>query len=222
MKLMVGRVLALAGILAIAGLLAGLLLGWSIARRGISARNEPSRLEEFLALRMRALATPARVRAMKNPLNVDAALLTGARHHFADHCASCHANDGGGATELGKNLYPKAPDLRGARSQQLTDGELYGIIQNGIRLSGMPAWGDAHENDEESWALVAFIRHLPQVSADELREMESLNPKGPGDRAEEQDEESFLDGSDGAAPDGGPPVGAGGAMKGMKGMRHAP
>lgn len=110
-------------------------------RRGMSARTEPMAIEEFLALRMRSMATPARIRAMHNPLRANDAVITGARHHFADHCASCHANDGSGSTDMGKNLYPKAPDLRASRTQDLTDGEIYAIIQNGIRLSGMPAWG---------------------------------------------------------------------------------
>ena len=179
MKRIAGRLLAAAGVLFLLGLLAGAFLGLSVVRRGMSARMAPSALEEFLALRMRSAATPARIRALKNPLKLDADVLAGGRHHFADHCASCHANDGSGATGLGQNLYPKAPDLRAARSQELSDGELYSIIQNGIRLSGMPAWGEAHENDDETWALVAFIRHLPQATVGELKEMEALNPKAP-------------------------------------------
>lgn len=200
----VGRILAVVGALALIAIAAGAAAGLAVVRRGLSARAQPTRVEEFLALRMRSLATPAAVRDLPNPLPASETVLAGARHHFADHCASCHANDGSGATEMGKNLYPKAPDLRAPRTQGLTDGELYAIIQNGIRLSGMPAWGAEHGRDDESWALVWFIRHLPKVNRDELREMEKLNPKGPGERAEQQEEENFLEGT-GDAPAPGMP-----------------
>jgi len=82
--------------------------------------------------------------------------------------------------------------MRLAETQNMTDGGLYYRIQNGIRLSGMPAWGHAGENDEDSWKLVHFIRHLSQLSPEEEREMERLNPKGPEERQEQQEEEQFL------------------------------
>jgi len=213
MRRILTSVLAVVGGLAIAALLVGAFAGMSMVRRGFSARTAPSRLEEFAALRARSLATPAAVRDRKNPLAVNDEVMAGARHHFADHCAQCHANDGSGQTEMGQNMYPKAPDMRAARTQDLTDGELYSIIENGIRLSGMPAWGEEHGSGEETWALVAFIRHLPKVSPDELREMEKINPKGPGERSEEEEEKQFLEGAGpGKAPEP--------AMKGMKGMKH--
>jgi hypothetical protein len=90
-----------------------------------------------------------------------------------------------------RNLYPKAPDMRQSQTQKLTDGQIYYIIHNGIRLTGMPAWG-TDEKDEDSWKLVAFIRHLPEVTPEERREMEQLNPKTDSVRAEERDEERFL------------------------------
>ena len=89
--------------------------------------------------------------------------LARARAHFADHCAICHANNGSGNTDIGRNLYPKAPDMRLPQTQNLTDGELYYTIHNGIRLTGMPAWGSA-EKDEDSWELVLFIHNLPQLT----------------------------------------------------------
>lgn len=59
--------------------------------------------------------------------------------HYADHCATCHANDGSGDTLYGRGLNPPPPDLRANATQSKTDGELYAIIQNGVRMSGMPA-----------------------------------------------------------------------------------
>lgn len=75
------------------------------------------------------------------------------------------------------------------------DGELFYTIENGIRLSGMPAWGGGTEHGEEdSWKLVHFIRHLPSLSASEVKEMEKLNPKSPDELEEEKQEQQFLNG----------------------------
>src|SRR5439155_27109894 len=68
--------------------------GWSIVRRGFSARDEPSRIEKLFARRVRALAVPARSRDAKNPVSPTVDALADARAHFADHCAVFHANDG--------------------------------------------------------------------------------------------------------------------------------
>ncbi len=78
-------------------------------------------------------------------------------------------------------------------TQNLTDGEIYYVIHNGIRLTGTAAWG-TEEKDDDSWKLVVFIRHLPQVSPPEEREREALIPKGPAEKEEEQEEEQFLNG----------------------------
>jgi mono/diheme cytochrome c family protein len=119
------------------------------------------------------------------------------RNHWADHCATCHANNGSGETEIGRNLYPKAPDMRQRETQSLSDGELYYIIRNGVRMTGMPAWGEpeAGDSDHETWILVLFIRHLPQVTAEEEKAMEKFNLKSAAEREEEEQEEDFLNGT---------------------------
>src|SRR5713101_3741310 len=159
--------------------------------RGFSARDQPSALERYVARTARRLAVPSGAKSEKNPFTASPELMAEARAHFADHCAICHGNNGSGNTEIGQNLYPKSPDMRLPPTQNLTDGELYHTIHNGIRLTGMPAWGAA-EKDEDSWKLVLFIRRLPQLTQAEEREMEALNPKGPGEKQEEQEEEQFL------------------------------
>lgn len=158
------------GIVAVAGTV---YLGLAVARHGFSAKEKPSRLEEFLARHARTIATPAGARELRNPYPVTPESLAAARAHWVDHCATCHALDGSGNSPLGRNLYPPAPDMRDSLTQDLTDGELYYIITNGIRFTGMPAWGGAH-SPEETWHLVAFIRRLPQLSLEELKELEKL------------------------------------------------
>ena len=134
---------------------------------------------------------PADAKRLQNPIPSTPQVVAKGRAHWADHCAICHANDGSGDTEMGRHLYPRAPDMRSDTTQQKTDGELYYVIENGIRLSGMPGWHvDGHEDD--SWKLVHFVRHLPSLTPVERMDMEGLNPKGPEDRNEDEQEEEFL------------------------------
>jgi len=176
-----------------------LLTAWALIRqsRGFSTRDQPTAMEAWVAGKARAMAMPAEAKSRTNPIPNTPEVLTEASAHWADHCFACHANDGSGETAVGKNLYPPAPDMRLAATQQLTDGELFYIIQNGIRLTGMPGWGTGSAHDEEdSWKLVHFIRHLPQLTLEEKKAMEKLNPKSPDDLREEQEEEKFLRGED--------------------------
>ena len=167
-----------------------------LVQHGVSARDEPTAIEAWIARRARRLATPRNQREAQNPVPVTPEVLDRARAHFADHCASCHGNDGRGRTSIGQNLYPKAPDMRHAETQSLSDGELFAIIKNGVRLTGMPAWGsDTGEDGKETWELVHFIRHLPRVSEAELQEMKDLNPKSRKEYEEEEEARRFLAGS---------------------------
>src|SRR6266852_337629 len=167
----------------------------SLLHNGLSSRAKPTFLEAMLARNARHMAIPAGARKQQNPIPASPDNLRDARRHFADHCTVCHGNEGTGDTPIGKGLYPKPPDLRAEDTQKLSDGELFWIIENGVRFTGMPAFGGSHGSEEDSWKLVRFIRHLPQLSTVERLEMERYNPKGPEDRAEENEEEDFLRGA---------------------------
>jgi mono/diheme cytochrome c family protein len=189
--------------LLVLGLLTTLgLLGWfgyQSYTTGFSAKAEPNELEVLIARQLRHLAIPYENRRLRNPLPVTQDLLKEARAHFADHCASCHANNGSGQTVIGKNVYPKAPDLRRQDTQSMSDGELFFIIQNGIRFTAMPGWGTGDPaKDSGSWQLVHFIRHLPSLTEEELQEMTTLNPKTKKELQEEALINQFLDGDDAA------------------------
>ena len=181
--------------LALAGVVAGIAA--SFLHDGLSARAAPTKLERTMARQARRLAIPANARLTQNPLLDSPDDLRDARLHFADHCAICHDNDGGGKTMIGAGLYPKPPDLRLPETQNLADGELFWIIENGVRFTGMPSFsnGGEHGGTLDSWRLVHFIRHLPHLTAAERIEMERYNPKGPEDRAEEQQENEILNGA---------------------------
>jgi mono/diheme cytochrome c family protein len=199
-----GTAFLLAFVLVLAILAAGAA---SFLHDGLSARAQPSALETALAAVMRKLAMPSTAHNAKNPVTNSPEVLREGRLHFADHCAICHGNDGSGETAMGRGMYPKPPDLRAEQTQNRSDGDIFWIIENGVRLTGMPAFGGkgqngaglasptGHDNSEDSWKLVHFIRHLPSLTAEERIEMEKYNPKGPEDLQEEQRERDFLSGA---------------------------
>src|SRR5438477_7537772 len=178
-------------LIVVLGLLAPVAV--SILHDGLSSRAQPSALEAGIAHAARRMAMPSNAHTAKNPIADSLEVQREARLHFADHCAICHGNDGSGDTMLAHGLYPKPPDLRASETQNLSDGDIFWIIQNGVRLTGMPAFGGAgsehshsehsHSNSQSesdsdsSWKLVRFIRHLPALTAEEKLEMEKYNPK---------------------------------------------
>jgi mono/diheme cytochrome c family protein len=175
-------------------------MGYQLFTTGFSAKPEPHPLEIVVARQIRHLAIPLEQRNAQNPIPLNPDVMKESLAHFADHCATCHANDGSGQTPIGKNVYPKVPDLRLADTQSMSDGEIFWVIHNGIRFTAMPAWGEGDPaEDKASWKLVHFIRHLPKLTPEELERMKALNPKTKHDLEEEAAFGQFLQGDDGAA-----------------------
>lgn len=192
-------------VLALLALVGGLAIGGAIvfAVGGVSARPDPPSFEERIARTVRHWLIPRSARARVNPVPADDAALESGLRHWADHCAQCHGNDGRGDTALGRGLYPRSPDMTMPASQNLSDGELFWIIENGIKLTGMPAWGresPSEEEEEESWALVHFVRRLPELTREELREMERLNPVSRAELERQLEIERFLAGETTGSP----------------------
>lgn len=195
------RPFKIAAIVAAVLALLAVVLGVSMLRYGFSTHDEPSRIEHLMARTARSLSVPADLRDAKNPVPLSPAVLAEARAHFADHCASCHGNDGKGQTTLGQHFYPRSPDMTLRETQDLSDGELFATIENGIRLTAMPGWGDGSaQSGYGSWSLVHFVRHLPKLTPEEIAEMEGLNPRTPEEWAQMQAEREFLAGSEAPAP----------------------
>jgi cytochrome c len=169
----------------------GVGLFW-LTSTGMSARAIPGGMETQIGRTLRDLSIPKAVRRMQNPMTATPENLMEARRHFADHCASCHGNDGRGATEMGRNIYPPAPDMSLPATQNLTDGELYYIIENGVRFTGMPAWGAGGTDDHDTWHLVLFIRNLEHMTRQDLIDMQNYNPQSPAEMQENEKENQFL------------------------------
>jgi predicted CXXCH cytochrome family protein len=126
-----------------------------------SARNPQSPTETAIATWLLHQSVPEQAKRMTDPRATDPADVAAGRELFRENCEVCHAYDGSGNTPTGKGEYPRAPALR-LTVASITDGEIFYHIRNGIRNTGMPAWGFP---DQQIWQLVAFIRSLPVVAA---------------------------------------------------------
>ncbi len=182
-------------LLAVVGLVAVIGLGW-FAAKGLDARDVPGPTETRLSRAARHWLVPSSARNRPNPEAASTEALQDGLAHWADHCASCHGNDGSGKTAMGQGLYPKAPDMRLPDTQQLSDGELFYLIEHGVKITGMPAWTTGTPDGERSsWHLVHFIRKLPSLTEDELTSMEDLNPRGRAEWQALEEERRFLSGT---------------------------
>lgn len=184
----------LAGAFVVAG---ALVLGLALVTRGagFSVHRQAWPGEARAAGFVRAWLLPAAHRSAVNPLPRTAETLRAGLEHWADHCATCHGNDGSGQTPVGRNLFPRAPDMRGPATQSQSDGALFYAIEHGVPFTGMPGWSTGTASGERaSWELVWFIRHLPDLTPAELTDMERLNPKSAADRERERQIEDFLKG----------------------------
>lgn len=152
-------------VIAIAGAICfGLLI-----QRGFRATTKPTQFETVVARYARDLAIPRRERNSKNPFEPTSEALQQGREAFLTQCAACHGIDGSGNTQMGLGLYPRVPNLRASATQNLTDGEIHYIIENGVQLTGMPAWGNPHlKAPADSWKLVLYIRSMRPLSHAEL------------------------------------------------------
>ncbi len=173
--------------LAVIGLVLGGFL-WYARGYGFSAREQPTWMERTMARNARKIATPTDAKNLKNPRQQQTVeMIAEADEHFVEHCGICHGIDGRGDTLIGKNLYPQVPDMSLADTQQLSDGELYYIISNGIRLTGMPAWR-FEDKPEAIWDLVSLIRRLPKLSPEELQSLQKAAREAGGELSEQAGE----------------------------------
>lgn len=135
-----------------------------VTHGGMIARKTPPSLEKYIAHYLVNISIPNDAKAQQNPLSAaaDGADAAAGQVLYKKNCEVCHAYDGGGRTALGSGLYPPPADLRRPAIAQRTDGELFYLIRNGIRNTGMPGW---QLSDLETWQLVAALRNLPQVAS---------------------------------------------------------
>lgn len=151
MRILINAWAALSLVVFVAIAITGAVL-WS---EGFSSRPRPSDLEAAVAMKAYDSATPAKYESMKNPLEAKGVDLIEADGHYEEHCAMCHADNGGGQTQFHGIMYPRPANLLSDDTQEMSDGEIYWVIKNGVRWAGMPAFGKPGDDDEHVWKIVA-------------------------------------------------------------------
>jgi mono/diheme cytochrome c family protein len=151
--------LALAAVAAVVGL----------TQINLDAVEEPGQVETFLATQVKHLLIQrsSREGIPPAPTNAQASVEEG-RKLYATDCSMCHGSDGRTPTDFGRWMYPRASDLTSSLVQNYSDRELFWIVKNGIRLSGMPAFGSV-ESDEHIWDLVRHVRTLRGTAPEESK-----------------------------------------------------
>ena len=133
----------------------------------VTATNPHWEITHKLLLAVREQSIKHQAREVKVPELDDPAKIHAGFQNFHSMCVACHNAPGAAPTEISKGLYPGAPNLAQSVKSR-TAGELYMIIKQGIKMSGMPAWEPSHSGDE-IWSMVAFLRTLPDMSDDEYQ-----------------------------------------------------
>ncbi len=153
------------------GIIITLLVPWILLATGtfnVAATAEPGPIEKTLAPWAVEQSLKKRAPQAQNPLEPTQTVLSDGLDHFREMCVLCHGAPGVEPADIGKGLNPAAPELSRPDTQEMTDGQLFWVIKNGIRMSGMAAFGASH-SEQDIWKLVAFIRHLPKLTAGERK-----------------------------------------------------
>ncbi len=131
---------------------------------GCTAHKQPSKVETTLANMAKDVVIPIEAQNLKNPLPANDEVVREGQQIYLQSCALCHGTDGHGRTDLGRGMYPPAMDLTSPHVQHWTGSDLFWIIQNGVRLTGMPSWKSSI-SETDTWKLVHFVHNLPHLNA---------------------------------------------------------
>lgn len=179
----------------LSGLIFGILLMVALALVAVetgyfnmAASTPPGRVEEYWGTKLYVNSMEKRAPDVRNPLADDASVLASGLSHYKENCVVCHGAPGGvEPSELGKGLNPPAPLLDIPLVQNMSDGQLFWTIQHGIRMTGMPAFGPTH-SEEEIWKIVAFVRHLPKLTTQEREVLREATHEAGHHHEEEKEE----------------------------------
>ena len=164
MRFLIG---VLIGVLLVAGGAAAVIAtgGFNTA-----ATVPPGKLEKQIAGFALDRSVAKRAPQRKNPFTATPEVIREALGEYKEHCLLCHGAPGVDASEIGSGLNPAPPDLTIPKVQARSDGELFWLTSEGIRMTGMPAFGPT-ESEEDIWKIVAFLRHLPELTDEEQKQL---------------------------------------------------
>jgi mono/diheme cytochrome c family protein len=151
------RIVMIVGLVVMIGLLAG-WIGFSSFN--LAALPEPGGKETALATsaKHQLVARASREGIPPRPKDRAASAVQGDKL-YAINCSLCHGEDGRATSPMGRWMYPRAADLSSPQTQSYSDEQLFWVVKNGIRLSGMPGFGKL-ETDEHIWNMVDHLRTL--------------------------------------------------------------
>jgi len=133
------------------------------------AADEPHwQVTQSVMEKVRSASIERRSADIEVPSLGDATLITAGAGNYDAMCAGCHLQPGVEATEMSRGLYPAPPNF--VTRPPADAAAAFWVIKHGIKMTGMPAWGKSMD-DEYVWGLVAFLKELPDTSADRYREL---------------------------------------------------
>ena len=162
--ILVVATVAVAGIVAVVVAIAVIYSGVI----NISALHRENALTRWVLHNTMEKSVERRAARISVPASHDQETLREGFSHFREMCVTCHGAPGIERSEIGKGLRPRAPDLAEA-GEELSEAEVYWIVGNGIRMTGMPAFAPTH-NEKQLWGLAAFVRGLHRMSPQEYAE----------------------------------------------------
>ena len=168
------------GLLGLAGLaiIAGIVVMYS-GVIDVGATNKHNPITEFVLSTTMDNSVKHHAKGIKTPSLDDPKMVMGGFRHYREMCVECHLAPGIESSEISKGLLPNPPKLQEA-VDEWTPAELFWVVKNGVKMTGMPAWGPTH-NDQKLWEIVAFLEKLPHMTAEQYKEMDKMAGPGEGD-----------------------------------------
>ena len=157
------------------------LLLLTLGSLNVAATKDPGPVEMKIMPWVRDRSIHKRAAAVSNPFAHDPAVLPLGMEFYRESCVMCHGAPEVDVTAFAEGLNPAPPPLEDEEILRLSDGEIFWVIKNGIRMTGMPAFEDAYES-EEVWQIVAYVRHLPEITEEEVDYLRFA--AGPEDESE--------------------------------------
>lgn len=143
----------------------------------VAATKPESGMVKWLLETTKEKSVSSRAKNLTAPNLDDETLLKSGFHHYDQMCVGCHGAPGISPSEIGEGLNPAPPDLAEAVAH-MSSSELFWVTQNGIKMTGMPAFGPTH-SDEELWGIVAFMQKLPDLSPEKYKGLKEESEKKP-------------------------------------------
>jgi mono/diheme cytochrome c family protein len=170
------KIIAIAVLIMVMSIAGGIMFSYS-GLIDVSANSQEPAVIQWLLANTRKNSILSRSRNIKPPILTDMENQARGGKGYSELCASCHGAPGQKPFLGASEMNPPPPDLASIANSRSPE-ELFWVVKNGIRMTGMPAWGKTH-TDEQIWDMVAFVKRLPGLSSVSYKNMiESVKDDG--------------------------------------------